>query len=71
MEKNVDANHRPISLISVLCNILARIGKAKILQCLKRTSLFSDAKHDFILRRSYPSNLIIAEAVFTIMTDQV
>ncbi len=68
--KNDVANYRPICLTSVVCKTLERIVKANILQYLETASLFSDAQHGFMPRRSNFTNLIITEELITGMTDQ-
>ncbi len=60
----------PICLTSVVCKILERILKGNILQYLKAASLLSNAQHGFVPRRSCLTNLNIAEALVTGMTDQ-
>ncbi len=60
----------PICLNSVVCKILDRIVKANILQYLKTASIFSDAQHGFMPRRSCLTNLFVAEELITGMTDQ-
>ncbi len=64
------ANYRPIYLTSVVCKILERIVKANMLRYLKTASILSDAQRRFMPRRSCLTNLIVAEALITGMTDQ-
>ncbi len=49
---------------------MKRILKANILQYLKKASLLSDAQRGSVPRRSYLNNLIIAEELIRVMTDQ-
>ncbi len=58
-------------LTSVVCKILERIVKANILEYLKTTSILSDVQHWYMPRRSCLTNLIVAEELIHIMTDQI
>ncbi len=55
----------------MVCKILERIVKANILEYLKTASILSDVKHGYMPRRSCLTNLIVAEELIHIMTDQV
>ena len=50
--KNKSENHRPVSLISVICKLLERLIKDHIVDFLARHKLLNPSQHGFLKARS-------------------
>ncbi len=53
--------YRPVSLTSIVCNIMESILKTSMMDHLIQTAAISDAQHGFVPRRSCLTNLLLTE----------
>ncbi len=66
------ANYRPISLTSVLVNILEKVVKSSIMQHLSQNKLLSEDQHGFVKQRDCVTNLLeIADYLTAHYADKI
>ena len=53
----VAANYRPVSLTSVICKVLERLIRGKLMEYLEEEKLISKEQHGFVKNRSCTTNL--------------
>ncbi len=62
-------NYRPISLTSIVCKLLEKLGREEILIHMKRNNLFANEQYGFLEDRSCMTNLIETMDEWTRITD--
>jgi len=64
------SNYRPVSLTSIICKIMKKLIKKKIVDHFNRHNLFSNIQFGFIGGRSTALQLLVVLEHWTIMLDE-